>query len=288
MRKCPYCGDSGELYFAIDSRTYLRCCACDLVYPETTKSYDDVVTAYQKDYFERYSVDQIEGSRNILFSHALDLVESRKNRGRLLDVGTGCGFFLIAAQKRGWTVKGVEPSLQSVAVARRQHNLDVFYGTLEEFENDDQFDVITFINVLDHSASPWTEINWANKLLRPGGLLYLRFPNGLMHSQIYRFARKVMLIHKTRKFLVFHQYIFTPKFITRLLKDYKFSKIIIDNSPPSRNDPHGLFRHQNVANYIKGLIHLLAQSTKILSDKKLFCGSSIEVLATKKQHSHIY
>jgi len=31
----------------------------------------------------------------------------RRNTGRLLDIDAGCGFFLVAAQKRGWKVKVV-------------------------------------------------------------------------------------------------------------------------------------------------------------------------------------
>ena len=72
------------------------------------------------------------GEKDRLFGGILDLIEKRMNTGRLLDIGTGCGFFLADAQKRGWKVKGIEPSIQSVEVARRQYGLGIYNGTLQE------------------------------------------------------------------------------------------------------------------------------------------------------------
>ena len=151
---------------------------------------DDVVAIYRKNYFIEHSADQTGGNRNTLFDHALDLIETKKRIGKLLDVGTGCGFFLIAAWERGWQVKGVEPSIQSVELAQEEYGLDVFNGTLRDYNDDSPFDVITFNNVLEHSVLPWQEIALANKLLQPGGLVYLRFPNGVLHSHVCLAARK--------------------------------------------------------------------------------------------------
>ncbi|MBW2003235.1 MAG: hypothetical protein JRI72_01280 [Deltaproteobacteria bacterium] len=49
----------------------------------------------------------MEGKRDRLFGGILDLIEKRKDTGRLLDIGAGCWFFLASAQKRGWKVKAV-------------------------------------------------------------------------------------------------------------------------------------------------------------------------------------
>ena len=78
---------------------------------------------YRNDYFGRYSADQMCGKRDRLFGNILGLIEKGRDAGRLLDIGAGCGFFLESAQKRGWKVKGIEPSIQSVEVAQRQYGL---------------------------------------------------------------------------------------------------------------------------------------------------------------------
>ena len=153
MKKCPYCKAPGNLHFKISSRTYNRCSVCDLIYKESQDSYDKVVAHYRNDYFKRYSADQMGGKRDRLFGRILDLIEKRSGTGSLLDIGAGCGFFLVAARERGWKVKGIEPSVQSVEVAQRRYDLDIYNGTLlQEYDENGKFDVITFINVLDHSA----------------------------------------------------------------------------------------------------------------------------------------
>jgi SAM-dependent methyltransferase len=211
----------------------------------------------------------------------LDLLAGNQEKRRLLDVGTGCGFFLVAAQKRQWEVKGVEPSIQSVEVARRKNGLDVFTGTLKEYVENSQFDVITFINVLDHSTMPWLEIARAQELLRHGGMIYLRFPNGLLHSRIYRIAYKYGLANSVSKLLVFHNYSFTTRYIKRLLDDHGFVQITILNSPTSEGDHNELFPDPTIANYVKKLIYLVAECTATISCGRLLLGTSLEVTALK-------
>ena len=205
MKKCPYCGAHGNFYFKISSRTYNCCSGCDLIYKENQDSYDNVVAYYRDDYFSRYSDDQVGGKRHRLFGRILDLIEKRIDTGRLLDIGTGCGVFLAAAQKRGWKVSGIEPSIQSVEVAQRQYGLDIYNGTLQEYNENDNFDVITFINVLDHSVEPWKEISRARLLLKPEGVLFLRFPNGLFHSFLFNVSKKLNIERTVARFLVLHE-----------------------------------------------------------------------------------
>jgi len=285
MITCPYCVNYADLYFTNYRRPYYRCLECDLIFQITSKSYDDVVATYEKNYFEEHSHDQTEGQRFKLYEHILELIVKNRGAGRLLDVGTGCGFFLVAARHKRWEVKGIEPSIQSAEVAQRQNNLDVFPGTLREYEENGQFDAITFINVLDHSAMPWLEIDMAKNLLRPGGLIYLRFPNGFLHSGVYRMACKHGLHNSLREFLVFHKYSFTSKYIRRLLHDQNFIETTFFNSPPSEGDPNKLFRNPTLSTYIKRLVHLLAQSAQILSGGEFLLGPSLEAIATKRTYN---
>jgi predicted TPR repeat methyltransferase len=227
----------------------------------------------------------MEGRRNKLFNHILDVVEEKIEIGKLLDIGTGCGFFLSTANYRGWKVEGIEPSHQSVEVARRENRFNVVAGTLQDYKENSQFDLITFINVLEHSSMPWLEIARAKQLLRPGGMVYLRFPNGFLHTRLFRMAHKYSLDFSLRKFLVFHIYSFTPRYIKRLLRDHGFIQTTIINSPPSEGDPHNLFRDPALASYVKKLLYAMAKWTEIMSFGRLFLGSSVEVTALKPDDS---
>lgn len=281
MVSCPYCKANSEVYLRIYSRTYCKCLECDLVFKHLQESYHRTLASYRNDYFSKYSIDQTEGNRDSLFQHILGLIETRAEIGRVLDVGSGCGFFLLAAQKRGWKAKGIEPSLQSVQVSQGQLGLDVFPGSLQDFSDNGTFDVITFINVLEHSAMPWLEIERAYRLLRPGGLIYLRFPNGFLHNNLYRIMYKFRVHKRACKYLVFHQYSFTSGHIRRLLRDYGFSRCITCNSPPTTGDPNMLFPKPKFAECIKLLVHELAEITQKFSRTPLFIGTSLEVTAIK-------
>lgn len=237
---------------------------------------------YHGNYFGNYSIDQIEGSRDILYSRILDLIDRNVNSGKMLDIGTGCGFFLLAAQQKGWHVKGIEPSQESTRIAHIKNGLDVFNGTLRDYNENDKFDVITLINVLDHSAEPWWEIERSKQLLKPGGLIFIRFPNGLLHSFLYRLASKFGLEKQAKNFLVFHQFSFTQRFIKRLLSDMGFFKITIINSIPTEGDPHNIFHNPIFAELIKNAAYLVVRSIEKISFEKIYLGTSLEVMATKK------
>ncbi len=285
MRICPYCSTPGEFYFRIFSRIYNRCIACDLIFKINIESYDKVLSSYRNGYFNKHSTDQLEGKRKRIFFHILNLIERKREVGRLLDVGTGCGFFIVAAKNRGWGVNGIEPSIQSIEVAKQINGLEVFNGTLREYCGNGLFDVVTFINVLDHSTEPWKEIERANHLLEPGGIIYIRFPNGFLHSRIYQFALTFGLANKLHKFLIFHQFSFTPRYIMRLLSDLGFTEITFLNSPLTEGDPNNLFLSQIFANYIKKILFLSARATRILSYGKILLGTSMEITAIKRGSS---
>ncbi len=96
---------------------------------------------------------------------------------RLLDVGCGNGDFLARASEAGWDVVGIDPDPQAVAVAR-QHKLDVRVGLIELFEGmSDCFDAITLSHVLEHLHEPQLVMQAVNRLLKPGGVIYIDTPN---------------------------------------------------------------------------------------------------------------
>ncbi|MBW2594463.1 MAG: class I SAM-dependent methyltransferase [Deltaproteobacteria bacterium] len=276
---CPYCKASGNFYFKVASSAYNRCTGCDLIYKEDQDSYDNVLAHYRDDYFGWYSADQMNGNRDRLFGRILDLIEKKGGTGRLLDIGAGCGRFLTAAQKRGWTVKGIEPSIQSVEVARGQYGLDIYNGAFQEYDEDGKFDVITLINVLDHSVGPWEEIGKVYSLLKPGGIIYLRFPNGLFHSFLFKTSESLNIERIIRKFLVFHEYCFTPGFIRRLLPDQGFANVEVCNASLSGES---LISSFPAFSFVTRPIEVVKKLTGLISGGKVLWCPSLEVIARKK------
>lgn len=100
------------------------------------------------------------------------------NRRRLLDIGSGPGFFLKTAQDRGWQAQGIEPSRQAAEFARSL-GVPVVEGFFDA-ENAKKlglFDVVHLNNVLEHIADPTGLLRLAKTCIAPGGLICVNVPN---------------------------------------------------------------------------------------------------------------
>jgi 2-polyprenyl-3-methyl-5-hydroxy-6-metoxy-1,4-benzoquinol methylase len=98
--------------------------------------------------------------------------------GRLLDVGCGYGFFLKEMVQRDWQAEGIEISTTGLCYARDSLGLDVSDQPLPRTDwPDGCYDVITLFYVIEHLPDPKAVLREAHRLLRPGGLLFLRWPH---------------------------------------------------------------------------------------------------------------
>lgn len=96
---------------------------------------------------------------------------------RLLDFGCGNGEFLLKAREAGWQVVGVDMDSNAVAKAC-ELGLEVYQGSTEIFDAETaSFDAITISHVIEHVHEPRELLFTAQRLLRPGGTLYLDTPN---------------------------------------------------------------------------------------------------------------
>jgi len=99
---------------------------------------------------------------------------------RLLDVGSGYGYFCKAAQEAGWHADGTEISHHAASIAKADYGLTTFVGTLNEFHErgcDQLYDVLTMFDVIEHVEDPVALLRVAGELLKPGGICVIRTPN---------------------------------------------------------------------------------------------------------------
>lgn len=103
--------------------------------------------------------------------------EAHRKTGRLLDIGTGTGYFADTMVRRGWKVEAIEKSPQAREFAKAHFNLDVKpESALKEFAPD-SFDVITLWHVmehLEHLNEVWGRLR---ELLTEKGVLIVAVPN---------------------------------------------------------------------------------------------------------------
>ncbi len=142
----------------------------------------------------------------------------------LCDIGSGYGFFLDEAQKKGAKVFGIEPSQQLVHYAFRKYAIKSFLGTLEEYmkENREQFDVVTCIHVIEHVTEPKNFVFDLLRLVKPGGILFIETPNSDSHLLYAERENYTFLIPPH------HLWIFSKESIKELLPEN--SRIIFSNT----------------------------------------------------------
>lgn len=110
--------------------------------------------------------------------------------GRLLDVGSHCGFFLRRARGMGWELTGVEPSANACALGREHFDLDIVHGTLAEAAFPGQsFDVVTLVDVFEHVEQPVSLLREVHRVIDRNGVLFIKVPNIVYYLAKRRLAR---------------------------------------------------------------------------------------------------
>jgi 2-polyprenyl-3-methyl-5-hydroxy-6-metoxy-1,4-benzoquinol methylase len=142
------------------------CLECGMVFNEPAEGH---LAEYEETADPEYLAQR--ESRRRTYARELDRLERHAPGRELLDVGCHSGFFLEQARERGYRVSGVEPSRWAVEHARGALGLEVFHGSVEDFEPARPFDVITMWDVIEHLTDPVRVLAKLHRLLRPGGLL---------------------------------------------------------------------------------------------------------------------
>lgn len=192
---CPLCGaDGGRVLYEpwntkVDPREVLsasggvrgtqrivKCPECRLIYVNPRPSPKEVIESYSAAKDEVY-VGAAAG-RGSTFRRCVQIVEKYSSPGKLLDVGAAGGFFVKAAREAGWDATGVEPCRWLVDYALQRLGVNLLPTTLTEARfSENTFDVVTLWDVLEHVPDPLGELREVFRILRPGGLLMVNFPD---------------------------------------------------------------------------------------------------------------
>ena len=105
------------------------------------------------------------------------LTDTLGRAGRGLEVGSYAGGFLAAANGEGWTFEGLDVSEEVCAFAKGK-GLRVTVGEIDSFKPGQPFDAIAIWNTFEQLYDARAALVAAHRVLRPGGVLALRFPHG--------------------------------------------------------------------------------------------------------------
>lgn len=112
----------------------------------------------------------------IVEKHA-SLLDNQSKR-RLLDIGTGTGYFAETMSKRGWEVTATEKSMHAREYAKTHLHLDILpESALFTLPSTTTFDVITLWHVMEHLEQLNQTWERLRELLSPNGVLIIAVPN---------------------------------------------------------------------------------------------------------------
>ena len=164
----------------------IDCRRCKFIHVIPVPTNQELNSFYDNEYFQKIKPNFISKNENeidywnLVFDEKLVTIEkliSSKSK-RILDIGSGPGFFLRRAKRRGWDVIGVEPSPLACNYAKEQ-NIPTIQKFFQEVTPNEigKFDAIHTFDVLEHVNNPIAVIEKAYSLLKRGGVIVVEVPN---------------------------------------------------------------------------------------------------------------
>jgi len=192
---CPLCGADqkkllGTFHFQNKLLGLKECKECRLVFvsPRLTEHAMDSYFQTYTDVSSAKTIDWWRAKRKPNISRDLTLLKRLlPGGGRILDVGSGYGFFLEQAQVMGYETVGVEVSARACEYANKKLGLDVRLGRIKELNFAPQmFDAAVMSDVLDYFSDPLNELLQIKRLLKKGGFLMVRVLNRIHYALLWQ------------------------------------------------------------------------------------------------------
>jgi len=221
---CPLCSAKGaRTRHREGDYTMDRCPQCGFIYQNPRPSEQERLKSYQG--YLPQAAEEIEAWGKMMepvFRKAADLIENYIPSGRLLDVGTGYGFFLALMHARGWEVMGLEASSSGARYGQKRWGLQILPQPWEKASfPEKEFDVVTALYVIEHLPDPLAFLREVHRILRPGGMIVLRYP----HTTPIKDILSIMRIKNRLYHLPFHLSDFSPTSMRRALAKAGFAQI---------------------------------------------------------------
>jgi SAM-dependent methyltransferase len=171
---CPICQSFSRRLFQKEEFWIWRCRSCGHQFLDLETTVHHAAIVYGDDYFNG------GGAGYPGYLREADLIRAHGRRygqilsrymkpGRVLDVGAAAGFVLQGLMQSGWQGAGIEPNDSMATYGRDCLKLDVRTGSFEQFQAQEQYDLVTMIQVIPHFWDLPQALKSAEKLTVPGG-----------------------------------------------------------------------------------------------------------------------
>lgn len=148
----------------------VKCNKCGLLYSNPILENDKINKLYLKSKFE-YDVE-VENLKETYGYYLSKVNKVVSDKGKILEVGCGNGFFLEKALQMGYRdIVGVEPSIEAINKANLNVKNKIIHGVFDPsiFPNE-SFDVACFFQVIEHIVDVNGFLSGCYNKLKKGGV----------------------------------------------------------------------------------------------------------------------
>jgi 2-polyprenyl-3-methyl-5-hydroxy-6-metoxy-1,4-benzoquinol methylase len=181
MVNCLLCGGhGGEVIYEFPKyNNKIIKCDCEFIYSKI-EDRPNVDFAYENDYWTTYQI--LQGEKSIydrieefefISDERMGFITEFKRGGKLLDVGCSMGFLVNSANKLGFESLGIDPNKECIEYGQKKYEPINLSTTLLENLQDNDFDVITCFNVIEHLDDPKKFLDECYKRLKQNGILVI-------------------------------------------------------------------------------------------------------------------
>jgi 2-polyprenyl-3-methyl-5-hydroxy-6-metoxy-1,4-benzoquinol methylase len=178
---CIFCRlESRHVVIEENGYSARKCPQCNLIYVSPRPALLELEDLYGKDHAHISAGTHIYGAfrRRMIARYMLRIIRKFIQRGRLLEIGSGSGYFLDEARKQGFDVRGIELNgilrdftQTELGISCENNPLDEsLFGGLK-------FDIIYHRDVISHFYDPIAEFEKINDRLIDQGLVVFETGN---------------------------------------------------------------------------------------------------------------
>ena len=191
-RLCPFCRVENELVLMRSDRLPVAFCkTCGCWYVAELPSIKDIQKQYDgywhihnpTDLSEKMVPQMLENARKASQTdwqfNTLSKLLGGISGKRILDVGCGCGQFILTARSAGADVVGCDISPEACNFVKTRLGITVHNSNLQKcLSSIGNVDAVVMRDLIEHPVEPLMDIQAAYNILKQGGLLLLLTPNG--------------------------------------------------------------------------------------------------------------
>ena len=203
LNNCPVCGSSkigtflhGKDFFSSEEDfDIVQCESCGFKFTKDFPNEENIFSYYDSPEYISHSNTR-KGFVNFIYHWVRSLMLNKKttlvnthstNKGILMDIGCGTGYFAGKMKQNGWEVLAIEKNPKAREFVKATWGIDVQDTAQLQKIQEKKIDVITLWHVLEHIEQMNETMKQLHTILKDNGTLVIAVPNSNSYdAKVYK------------------------------------------------------------------------------------------------------